>query len=197
MILFFGVYFAQDVNAQVAVTDLHDEMDARRVSLISTAGNGNSSGMVITGYLRNDGPIEKRININLTRPIYLVNAGRGQNMVGVQVFLRGGAYSSLGRQSFIRLPAGSQTPVVFVAFCVDFDLDNPTESSRFSVGTVPPAIRRTLLNILIHTSANPDEDIVSAGQAAIWLVQGVSIERIRARFPVSYAEEALARKFIR
>lgn len=185
------------VSAQMAVSDLRGEVDARRIQLVSAAGNGGSSGHAITAYLINETATAKRIDVNLSRPLFLVNAGSGQDMIAIQVYLSDGAYSSDGRRSFITLRSRVRTGVVFVAFCADFDKDNPTERDRFSVGSVPPVLVPVMANIRAHINANPNADVIAAAQAAIWLAQGKSIREIRERFPVTPTEERLARTFIR
>ena len=54
-----------------------------------------------------------------------------------------------------------------------------------------------MANIRAYVIANPGADVTVAAQAAIWLVQRKSISEIRTRFPVTPAEERLARNFIR
>ncbi len=185
------------LSAQTAISDLRDEIDAGRVQLVSVAGNGSSSGTAITAYLINETATARRVDINLSRPLFLVNAGSSQNMIAIQMYLSGGAYSLDGRRSFITLRPRVRTGVLFVAFCVDFDKDNPTERDRFSIGSVPPVLAPVMANIRAHLTANTNADVTAAAQAAVWLVQGKSIGEIRSRFPVTTAEERLARQFTR
>jgi len=190
--------FGASAFAQEAVTDLLDEINARRIQLSSMAGNGSSSGTAVTGYLTNETAAAIRLNINLSRPLFLVNSGPSQNMIATQVLLGGGRYSSDGRRSFITLPPRGRAAVVFVAYCADFDKDNPDVSDRFSVGSsVPPRLIPVMDKIRAYVVANPKAEVIAAAQAAIWLAQGVSIGRIRERFPVSPADEQLARSFLR
>lgn len=139
----------------------------------------------------------KRIAVNLPRPLFLVNQGLSQNMVATGVYLSSGQYSTDGRRPFITLRPKSRTAVIFVAYCVDFDKDNPSVRDRFTVGSIPPVIEPVLTNIRAYVIANPKADITVAAQAAVWLVQGKSISEIRTRFPVTPAEERLAKSFIR
>lgn len=183
--------------AQTAISDLRDEIDAGRVQLVSVAGNGSSSGTAITAYLLNETATVKRVDVNLSRPLFLVNTGSSQNMIGIQVYLSDGAYSRDGRRSYITLRPRVRTGVLFVAFCVDFDKDNPSERDRFSIGTVPPVLAPVMANIRGYISENPNVDVTVAAQAAVWLAQKKSIGEIRSRFPVTSSEERLARQFIR
>jgi hypothetical protein len=186
-----------DTSAQTTISDLSAEVESRRVQLESMAGNGGSSGTVISGYLVNEATTQIRIDVNLSRPLFLVNRGSSQNMVVTGVYLSGGQYSTDGRKSFITLRPKSRTAVTFVAYCADFDKDNPSERDRFAVGSIPPVLEPVMANIRAYAIANPNADITVAAQAAVWLVQGKRISEIRTRFPVTSAEERLARSFIR
>ena len=182
--------------AQITVSELRDEIEAGHVHLVSATGNGSSSGMAVTAYLINRTGAARRINVNLTRPIFLINSGRGQNMIAVQVYLSGGSYTSDGHRSFIILRPQARASVVFVAFCADFEEDNPTAADSFSLGNLPPSLGRVVSNVRAYMIANPDADAVAAGQAAIWLAQGLSIEEIRSRFEVTPSQERLAQQFL-
>jgi hypothetical protein len=190
------ILVSDGISAQSPITDLHDEIDAARVRLVLAAGNGSSSGSAVTAVLVNETSALKRVDVNLARPIFLRNSGRGQNMVAVQVFLRDGGYTSDGRRAFIALRPSARTSVVFEAYCVDFAKDNPAETDRFTISSVPPDLVRVLANIRAHLSADPSADVVVPAQAAIWLAQGISMREIRERFDVSVAEERLARRFL-
>ena len=111
--------------------------------------------------------------------------------------LGGGRYQSDGRRSFISLKPKLRTLVEFVAYCVDFEKDNPTKADTFVIDTKPSNLDAVLRAINVHSRLHPDEDITSAAQAAIWLAQGVSIEDIRTKFEVSRSDEMLARTFIK
>lgn len=186
-----------DASAQTTINDLFAEVEGGRVKLESAAGNGGSSGTVITGYLVNESAAAKRIDVNLSRPLFLINRGTSQNMVVTGVYLSGGQYSTDGRRSFIALRPKSRTAVTFVAYCADFDKDNPSERDRFAVGSIPPVLEPVMAIIRAYVIANPGADVTVAAQVAVWLVQRKSISEIRTRFPVTPAEERLARSFLR
>ena len=164
-----------NLSAQVTVNDLHDEIDAGRVRFISATGNGSSSGASVEGYLINDTAAERHVGIYLSRPVYLRNSGAGQNMVATEVYLGDGGYLSDGRRSFITLNAGVRTRVMLIAYCVDFEKDNPSASDRMAVGSVPPTLNAVMSSIGGYVRANPDADVTVAAQLAIWLVQGVTL----------------------
>ena len=84
-----------------------------------------------------------------------------------------------------------------MAYCVDFEKDNPTQAESFDVADSPSNLDRVTAAIQEYSRKNPNTDITSAAQAAIWMAQGVSIDDIRTKFPVSSSEEILARSFLR
>ncbi len=178
------------------IVDLHDEFDDGHVVLTSASGNGSSSGSAVTGQLVANTTSALRVSVSLRRPIYLANSGRGQSMIALQVYMSDNRYTSDGTTAFITLPPGAATPVVFVAFCMDFEKDNPTARDRLSVSQVPSAILPVVANVNQYLATNPDADVTSAAQTAIWLAQGVNIRTIRSRFTVTAADEALARRFL-
>ncbi len=184
------------LSVDVVVNDLHDEIDAGYVRLVSATGNGSSSGASVEGYLRNDTDFERLVDINLSRTVYFRNSGAGQNMVAVQVYLDDGGYRTDGRRSFLALSPGVETPVLFIAFCVDFEGDNPTSDESLTVGSVPTDLSPVLARIGEYMTAEPDADVTSAAQVAIWLAQDHKIGWIRSTFEFTPEDETLARSFI-
>ena len=195
IVAFLMISVSRGASAQV-VNDLNDEIDADNIVLVSARGNGSSSGTAVEGYLTNQTVAVRRVNIYLTRPIYLVNSGQGQNMVASEVYYGDGEYLSDGRRPFIELEPGAQTAVRFVAYCVDFDKDNPTQVESFSIGNMPTNLNSVMASINAFAFANPSMDITATAQIAIWLAQGESLEEIQSRFEFTEAEEGLARYFV-
>lgn len=189
--LFFGATAAQ------AVTDLSDELESGDVALESVAGNGGSSGTVLTGYLRNQSGSSKRIGVDLARPLYLVNSGFRQNMVATQVYNRDGGYFSDGKKSFIELKSNQRAPIVFVAYCADFEKENPTAEDSFTIGKMPGNLNRVAKKVREYVSRNPNAEVTIAAQLAFWLVQGESTSDIRQKFEFSQSDEMLGRQFAR
>lgn len=186
---------SRDASAQL-VNELHDEIDAGNIVLVSAEGNTVSSGITVEGYLTNQTAAVLRVNIYLTRPIYLVNNRQGQNMVASEVYYGDGDYLSDGRRPFIELQPGVQTAVRFVAYDVDFDNDNSSQAESFSIGNMPANLNGVMASINAFAFANPSMDITATAQIAIWLAQGESLEAIRSRIDFTQAEEGLARYFI-
>lgn len=191
------VGFAQALLGQTTVQDLSVELDAGQITLESATGNGASSGNAVEGYLINQRSVEVSVDISLKRPLFMRNRGRGQNMIATHVYLGGGQYQSDGRRSFISLMPKQRTRVEFVAYCVDFEKDNPAATDAFTIDASPSNLDAVVAAIGAYSRLHPDEDITSAAQAAIWMVQGVSIEHIRTKFEVSQSEETLARTFMK
>ncbi len=186
---------SQGASAQI-VNDLHDEIDDGNIILVSARGNGNLSGAAVEGYLANQTADVRRVNIYLTRPIYLVNNGQGQNMVASEVYYGDGDYMSDGRRPFIELEPGAQTAVRFVAYCVDLDKDNPSQLESFSIGTMPADLESVMASINAFAFSNPSTNRTATAQMAIWLAQGENLEEIESRIDFTEAEEGLARYFI-
>jgi hypothetical protein len=184
-------------SAQPRVSDLQSELAAGRVKLLSIAGTGGSSGTVVTARLLNVTASEIRLETYLSRPVLFSNSGSSQDMIAGQVYLDGGKYLSDGRRSFIVLPPKVSSKVVFVAYCIDFEKDNPTDADTFSIGIPPPQLAAVLDSARAHLRANPNANIVVATQAAIWLKQGVSLNEIRKKFGVSADEAQLAQQLTR
>ena len=195
IVAFLMITMSRGVSAQV-VNDLHDEIDAGNIVLVSAKGNGSSSGTAVEGYLTNQTAAVRRVNIYLTRPIYLVNSGQGQNMVASEVYYGDGDYLSDGRRPFIELEPSVQTAVRFVAYSVDFDKDNLSQVESFSIGNMPTNLNGVMASINAFAFANPSMDIAATAQIAIWLAQGENLEEIQSRIDFTEAEEGLARYFI-
>jgi hypothetical protein len=195
IVAFLMITMSRGVSAQV-VNDLHDEIDAGNIVLVSAKGNGSSSGTAVEGYLTNQTAAVRRVNIYLTRPIYLVNSGQGQNMVASEVYYGDGDYLSDGRRPFIELEPSVQTAVRFVAYSVDFDKDNLSQVESFSIGNMPTNLNSVMASINAFAFANPSMDIAATAQIAIWLAQGENLEEIQSRIDFTEAEEGLARYFI-
>ncbi len=188
---------AGTTNAQMDVQDLYSEIEAGHVKLGEVNGNGNSSGAAVEGYLFNETSIEKNISINLKQPIFFSNGRAGQNMIAMRVFYHNGGFFKSGQKSFISLQPKEKKKIVFIAYCVDFDKDNPSDSDTFTISSVPVNIKYVVERIGEHARKNPSVNITVAAQAAIWLTQGKSMAEIRKKFAVSPSDEQLARTFIK
>jgi hypothetical protein len=177
-VLATAVSFAQ---TGTAVQDLNDAIRNGQARLTAN-GNGGSSGMAVEGFLRNLTSGELRININIDMGIYLVNSGKGQNMVGTQIYLKGGKYSSDGTRSFIVLQPRANMEVNFLAFCADLELGNPSSGESFSIDSMPAEIGTIAAKINRYEREHPDENLVTIAQVALWRSRGKTWSEISRYF---------------
>ena len=176
--------FATDAIAQGRIVDLHMAMAQGDIAIESVFGTGGSTGAVLDARLANRSSRDVLIDVFLRAPLYLRNSGGGQNMVATQLYGRDGSYFVDGdNRGFVRLGASERLPVTLVAYCADFDLDNPTAAEAFSVATVPEGIEGVMKALIEQQRQDPSTDYGVAGQLALWVAQGHSLDEIRARFP--------------
>lgn len=185
--------FSQDIK----VVDLSQSMKSGALHLDSAAGNGASSGASVQCVLSNLGAETLYVDIILHEPLFLVNSGNGQDMVATAVFFEDGSYSSWKDRLFIVLDPGQKADSIFLAYCADFDKDNPSASDAFGLGEVPADLKAVLARIEQYMRKNPDSDRIAAIQAAIWMARGLTPEHIRQKFQVSDDDEKLARSFLK
>lgn len=174
------------------VTGLLYEISSGNMAVISTQGTGASSGSAINGYLVNKSANQKNINVYLDEPIYFKNSGGGQNMIATQIYNKGGRYRSDGKNSFITIKSGERKEITFIAYCVDFEKENPTSYESFSITPVPNNIKKLFNGILLSKESN-----IVAIQLALWIAQGESTNEIKKKFNFSYSDEILARQLIK
>lgn len=182
---------------QEVVEDLAAALDRGHVALEAASGTGASSGFAVDAYLINQRNTEVSLDVSLRQPLFLRNRGRGQNMFVIKVHLQGGSYLSDGLRSFISLQPRRRTPVQFLAYCADFDKDNPSKIEELVRDASPVSLLPLLQFISNYQSSHPNQDITTAAQTAIWLAQGVSIEEVRTKFEVNRDQELLAREFLK
>lgn len=182
---------------QKLVEDLAAALDRGHVALEAASGTGASSGLAVDAYLINQRNTEVSLDVSLGKPLFLRNRGRGQNMFVIKVYLQGGGYLSDGLRSFISLQPKRRTPVQFLAYCADFDKDNPSKTEELVRDALPVSLMPLLQSISNYQSSHPNQDITTATQTAIWLAQGVSIEEVRTKFEVNRDQELLAREFLK
>lgn len=183
-------------HGQVQVHDLSEAIDNSMVVLEDANGTGASSGSSVNGVLVNQTDRELHIDVYLYKPLFLINRGRGQNMIASQVYYKNGGYRSDGKRSFITLQPKKRSRITFIAYCADFDKSNPSEAEEFIVASPPESLREVMRNIIKFSKQNPNTDITVAAQVAIWLAQGESISEIAKKFHFSVRDEQLARRFL-
>jgi hypothetical protein len=191
--LFIGQTFAQ-----TTVSDLQDEIQAGRIAVENMQGKGSSTGMAIEGRIRNTTSKTLRINTNLKQPVYLGNrtSRLRQNMVAFSVYERGGSYFTDGRSSFIEVPANESYDVQLLAYCADYEKENPTSADQFVISQLPSGISDITRKIAEYKRKNPDDNSIQAFQVALWLAQGLTPEEIRKTFDFSQQDEIKARRIM-
>lgn len=184
--------------AQSDFSDLREEIRSGRVAVVNLSGNGNSSGLSIQGTIKNNTPRRIRINTELIEPIYLGNraAHTRQNMIAFSVYQRGGRYITQGVRSFIELAANQSIDIDMVAYCADYEKDNPISSDAFDVYDVPMDIQQITSRIANYKRSFPQEELTVPAQVALWLGQGIAPAKIRETFPFSSGDERKARDIL-
>ncbi|MDR0402796.1 MAG: hypothetical protein LBH35_04315 [Treponema sp.] len=181
--------------AQSQVLDMDAALRNGDVSL-TASGNGSSSGASVEGYLQNNRTVIIRISIVISGGIYLKNSGSAQNMVATQVYLADGGYYIENDMAFIELAPRSRTEIMLIAFCADFELDNPSPNDSFSRGSMPSALQAITAKVSRFMADHPDEDIVTAAQLAVWLARGETLESISEKFDFTSDDVVLARRIM-
>ncbi|ANO52333.1 hypothetical protein BA177_15085 [Woeseia oceani] len=117
-------------------------------------------------------------------------------MIATQIYSDDGGYLSDGSESFIELPTSSSIQVMFIAYCADFEKDNPQYSDTFSLIDLPPELASVARKISDYEAAHPGQDTMVASQVALWLVQGVSATEIKDKFSFDENELKAARTIL-
>jgi hypothetical protein len=181
--------------AQSPVLDIDIALRNGDITL-TAAGNGGSSGASIDGYLQNNRKEIIRINTIISAGLYLENSGSAQNMVATQLYFADGGYYYEEDLTFIELEPNSRTPVALIAFCADFELDNPSPGDSFNRALMPSDLRSIAAKVSRYMANHPDEDTVTAAQLAFWLTRGETIDSIHEKFDFTPDDVALARKIM-
>lgn len=184
-------------SASKRVAGLLGEIRSGNIALTSSHGVGASTGASVHGYLVNNTSRDIRVAVNLDMPLFMRNSNRrSQNMLATRVFNRDGTYLREGNQSFITLGANRRIPVTFIAYCVDFEKDNPADADSFIISDVPTELVGISGKIQRYERNNPDADSGAAMQLALWLAQGENIREIREKFEFTPQDEQTARRLV-
>jgi hypothetical protein len=163
---------------------------------LTASGNGASSGASIDGYLQNNRTRTIRISTDISGGMYLKNSGQAQNMIAIQVYFAGGGYYAEDDLFFIELEPSSRTPVMLIAFCADFERDNPSPGDSFRQDAMPSDLRPIAAKAGRYMADHPDEDAVTAVQLAFWLTRGETLDSIGKKFDFSSDDVAVARRIM-
>jgi hypothetical protein len=173
-------------------TDLLESIQTASLDLVSVNGTGGSSGAVLNGVIRNTTRSEIEIDTLLSNPVYFDNGSSGQNMVATQVYLSDMSYYTEGSRSFIKIASGQSVSVVFVAYCADFDLDNPEYSHSLLIADIPADLEAVARKISDYEANAAGFDVTVAAQLALWIARGDSPQSIREKFDFTDQDLALA-----
>jgi hypothetical protein len=187
----------ESAQAQITVKDLGSVLEEGKIRFIEIRGNDTSSGASVEASLENLTDAVLNINVYMANPMFFINQGKGQNMAALQVYLSDGSYKTYGTHSFISLRPRQRENVIFIAYCANFEKDNPSTSETFSVGEVPQNLKKVLTNIMQYAKEYPDEDITTAAQIAVWYATGWSSKEISEKFAFTEEDEKLAKIFLK
>jgi len=195
--ILISVLLTPTISAQNSTDELSLLLATGTLELTSMRGNGSSSGAALEGRIRNTSTNTVRANINLIPPVYFKNqGGSGQDMIGTQIYLDGGSYYTEDDNEFIEINPNSDVTVMIIAYCADFEKDNPSVGDSFSVSGIPQELVEIAWSIASFEAENPDYNTTVPAQVAIWLSQGESVEDIREKFAFNSSDERLAQQLL-
>jgi len=198
VLLFFGSVSTEvfGQSSTIRTRQLGEALSSGDVTL-TARGNGNSSGSVVLGTLRNNTSNEIRINVIISGGLYLSNSGSGQNMIATQIFLSDGRYTeSSPSNKFIRLSPNANTQISFTAYCADFDRENPSALETFNRISMPSNLQSISSKISRYENDNFDVDLVVPIQLALWRSQGQSRAAIAEKFDFTDADWEIATRIL-
>jgi len=178
-------------QSDIKVIQLGDALSKGNVTL-TARGNGSSSGSAVLGTLKNNLPDEIHIDVILSGGIYLKNSGSGQNMIATRIFLSNGSYKMSGKSKFISLSANKDIQILIIAYCADFELENPNTTESFSRVSIPSNLQSIASKISRYEADNFGNNLVNPIQLALWRFQGVSRKDIEKKFRFTDADWEIA-----
>lgn len=175
------MWFCLLTTSAVAEDFLH-AVQAGRVQILALNGNGSSSGAALEGVVRNNTATDIRLDTTLPSPLFLQTGSDAQNMIATQIHMGDGGYYAEATRSFIALRPGMQTPILLVAYCADFERDNPAGRDTFSIAPFPNNLADVADRISAHEAATAGMDLTVAAQVALWIARGLSPEKISGKY---------------
>ena len=110
-------------------------------------------------------------------------------MLVTRVFLQDGEYFEDGEGPYIPLePHGtghSNTLVSYMAYCIDFEKDNPSASETLYVERITEELLPIAVQIATYEKMYPDVDTTIGAQLALWRSQGLELGEIASIFDYS------------
>ena len=186
-VLLCGILSATALFGQSAPVDLGFALSNGLVSL-SVSGNGNCAGHAVEGTIKNHTPTTISIDVNIIDALYLVNSGKGQNMLATKILPSTLKYITDGISRYFKIEAGASVGIVFEAYCADFDKDNPTASESFRFSVKPAAVATIGAKIGRYNAINVNLDLTNANQIALWRSQGMSRIEIAKKYIFNNAD---------
>ncbi|WP_424946750.1 hypothetical protein [Candidatus Spongiihabitans sp.] len=191
VVVLLMVAVENNTNAQ-NIVDLEQALNEGKVALENTKGTGRSSGSVIKSELHNLTNRALKIFTHIGQGLFLRNGGVGQNMIATEIYHSSGQYWVENGKNIIKVDANGREDIVLVAYCVDFEKNNPTPQERFSISSIPRNFEHVLRDIQAYRERYPDKDITVPAQVALWFSKGYTLREIRKKFAVSSPEAELA-----
>lgn len=187
------IFFASFANA----ADLISEIRQGNIRIIELTGNGSSSGGALEGVIRNTTQNDIKLDVHMPNPVYFANNGSAQNMIATQIYGKDGGYLIEGNKSFILLAPGAQASVMLIAYCADFNLDNPSSNDSFTAESLPSNLENVAHKISTYEEANMNADLTAAAQVALWLAQGETASGISEKFEFTPEDLRVAQEILR
>ena len=180
---------AQPQEGEVPMRSLNNLIASGSVAIQHGRGNGGSTGTVLLASIENMTEQPLNILVHFDAPLFFRNGGLGQNMLATAVYLSDGTYwlNNSGERYISIGPRSSSDgtqAVTFLAYCVDFDKDNPSANDPLAQADLPEHLRQVGDQIVQFDQQNPDYHGV-APQLALWRAQGLELEDIAMKFSYS------------
>ena len=178
--LIAAIFICSLIVCQVNAEDLADAVTSGKVG-VRLLGTGGSSGDSVRITVSRTGASGEDLNLSVTPGTRLQSSdSSAQSMVIARV--RGRVVDAIhfAPTDTIEVTA---TPATYIleAYCADFEKNNPSNSTRFSVRRVDPVLQR----ILEETSGLS----IPAKQAAVWIyTDHVTYSHVNEKFRVSRSE---------
>lgn len=187
---------SQQERTSQPVADLSDLVSSGTISLVRANGNGSASGNAIDALFRNntDSPID--VDVYLREPVFFRNSGVGQNMIASMIVGADGSYMRKSDRQVVTLRPREEFNASVVAYCADFEKENPSASESFSIEQAPPHLAQVIARINAHARSTTNANLTVAAQLAIWMAQGEQPDVIAEKYPFTFEDEQLARQFL-
>lgn len=189
LLLLASVGCAQPQEAEVPMRSLNNLLASGSVAIQDGRGNGGSTGAVLLASIENMTEQALDVLVHFDAPLFFRNGGRGQNMLATAVYLSDGSYwrNNSGERYISIGPRSSSEgtqAVTFLAYCVDFEKDNPSANDSLARAILPEHLRQVGDQMVRFEQQNPDYQGV-APQLALWRAQGLELEDIALKFSYS------------